>query len=122
MYPPLPYCFQGCRPPGYEVGWDLLQSLELLKWPLMRVPTPWQGAEGCKRRLTEAQGKDLVISLYNMKCVCLCDVPQQFVGCQKVCPKEKLAVPFRKHAPIPWLSIPFHGSCPCACLLSEGCQ
>lgn len=75
MYP-LPPCFHGSHPPSYKVGCDHCQSLclKLLKWSLMKVPTPLEDAGGCNSQLTKAQGKDSVVLLYNRKYMHLCVV------------------------------------------------
>lgn len=66
-------------------------------------------AEGCKSQLTKAQGKDLVILIYNRKYVLLWDVLQHSLWVIRMFfLKKKLAL-------IPWLSIAFHRD-PTPCL------
>lgn len=75
MYPLPHLTFMGPILPATRRGVITL-CLKLLKWSLMKVPTPLQDAEGCKSQLTKAQGEDSAILLYNRKYVHLCDVLQ----------------------------------------------
>lgn len=88
----------------------------LLKWALMKkVLVSLLDAEGCKSQLTKAQGKDLVILIYNRKYVLLWDVLQHSLWVIRMFfLKKKLAL-------IPWLSIAFHRDpTPCLWLHLEG--